>query len=232
MNANYRRVRDNMNAQFIDEGLFIDGKSDGGSNEPIFRYLFIFDWSNGNYEMRENFLEKLNHTQLDDAVGSFQLDFDQQIDEIIESKTNSIANGPAASRLDEQKQKCLGNVLKALENKERAADLIIEEASVEAKRKLSLISELTNINVLKQSAYHRQVLPRVVEFYNDEFATAIRIEPDESDIGKSNNTTISSLTRFKLTTHWTCFLGDSFSFNFVFRNESTYFIFIYPNLFL
>ena len=119
------------------------------------------------------------------------------------------------NKSNNSKQKCLVNLLKALESKERAAELMLEEASVEAKRKLSLISQITNSFVVqKDSLVIEQFLPRMVEFYKTQQINST------SRNEKSNVNFEPNLSSLKIKSQWTCFLSDSFSFNFVFRNES------------
>ena len=171
--------------------------------------------------MCESFLEKSRHNDHDQnnielgPSSSFQLDFDTQIDELLESMPIRADSKNLDNKSNNSKQKCLVNLLKALESKERAAELMLEEASVEAKRKLSLISQITNSFVVqKDSLVIEQFLPRMVEFYKTQQINST------SRNEKSNVNFEPNLSSLKIKSQWTCFLSDSFSFNFVFRNES------------
>lgn len=204
VNQKCRLICENLEAQVISHGLFMTEL-----DQIVNYYAYIFNWKSDNYEMRERLLEsRMNHEP------SFSLDFDQQIDEIFETSIQKLPETAIKQPITgDMKQTCMENLAKALERKQREADLILDEACVEIRRKLSLISELSSFYSLRSGDDQsmKQILPRLIEFYN-------------SEIKNSTKTTLQdvhgNLPNFRIELTWTCYLNESFSFNFLVFNDS------------
>lgn len=200
MNQNGRLVCESLESQCIDFGFFAQNTN---KSKPY--YLYIFDWTNANYEMRDHLFEQQQQEQ--QRNDSY---LDEQVDSLIDSLGNNNHNN-----FVEKKEGCIENLVKALAAKQRLADVILNEASIELQRKLALISELTNLYSLRStdSSTLALLLPRLVEFYS----SGITCKTSRIDKKAVNG---EHFSRFKLQFTWTCHLNGCFSFNFVFLNNS------------
>lgn len=208
----YRLVEENIEAQLISRVIFLT------EQEPKYQYFYLYDWKSVNFEMRESILRKEEFNNR-----SFDFELGQQIDELDTFSSEHLVQKNSENELPllEQNKICaLNNIIKILESKMRSADLILNEAMVEVKRKYSLISELTSIysfNKCNNVDMLNRFLPKLIEFYKSEIN--LKVENKTENRNKLNNLSESRAV-FKFELSWTCYLNDCFSLNFIFLNQS------------
>ena len=92
-----------------------------------------------------------------------------------------------------------------LENKRHLSELLLKEALEEANKKRSFIFEAIDIN----NQHLETQLPKLIKLYSSNSKSNHNIST--VDKNKQN-------TQFELKSTWTCYLDQSFFFNFIFKN--------------
>ena len=180
--------------------------------EYSFQFLFIYNWSDKNFELRKSLVRNDNRNnnrasfeiRNDNFNNSFELDYEQenQASKSIINPGNDLLTGNKSETYNSAHE-----LTKLFENKSRICDCLLNDANMEAKRKYALITDLTRSSI---SNLENDALPKLVEVYSS----------GVSIINAITNSRKTSKQRIQMNSSWSCFFNQKLLLNFAFVNET------------
>ena len=165
-------------------------------------FLVIKNWVNGEIDLRTNIGSNiiLEESRFDEMMNvEDECEIDIQPTAHLGFKTNGHNENKS------KKQNCMNALYSVLENKRHLSELLLKEALEEANKKRSFIFEAIDIN----NQHIETQLPKLIKLYSSNSKSNHNIST--VDKNKQN-------TQFELKSTWTCYLDQSFFFNFIFKN--------------